>query len=231
MKSKTKRRRFKDKDKIERLLWCDRHCCICEAECDVNIEFAHIGQRDDNNIDNAIPVCYDCHAKIGKYNADHPRGNKFKIDELKKRREQIYEKYTSRYVAPLQYVISNLNNPYIPESGKREYPDVTFNIVNHSDQLPTQMIVAITGKLNGEKVALRLTDGLYSGKKIWNLNPKRQVNGHFVINSTKLHIFKDNDLFEVRVNIKLKDIVGKEHVLLEDGYVYNHKKDYWYFEP
>lgn len=231
MKGKARRKEFKDKDKIERLLWCDRHCCICETKCDVNIEFAHIGSRDNNDIDNAIPVCYDCHAKIGMYNAEHPRGNKFKIDELKRRREQIYEKYTSRYVAPLQYVISNKNNPYISDSQQRAYPDVTFNVTNLSDHLPTQLIVDITGRLNGEKVPLRLTDGLYSGKKLWNLNPRRQVNGHFIINNKKLHTFRNSDFFELRINITLKDIMARDHVLLEDGYVYNHKKDYWYFEP
>jgi hypothetical protein len=39
-------------------------------------------------IENAIPVCFECHAEIHSYNDKHPRGRKFLADELRAHKEQ-----------------------------------------------------------------------------------------------------------------------------------------------
>jgi hypothetical protein len=44
------------------------------------------GGRDD--IDNAIPVCFECHAEIHSYNVRHPRGRRFQPAELRFHKEQ-----------------------------------------------------------------------------------------------------------------------------------------------
>jgi hypothetical protein len=36
-----------------------------------------------DDIDNAIAVCFECHAEIHSYNVNHPRGRKFRPDELR----------------------------------------------------------------------------------------------------------------------------------------------------
>jgi len=57
----------------------------------VKIETDHIEPAAENgtdNIDNAIPVCFDCHAEIHSYNDKHPRGRKFGPEELRKHKEQ-----------------------------------------------------------------------------------------------------------------------------------------------
>jgi hypothetical protein len=41
-----------------------------------------------DTIDNAIPVCFECHAEIHAYNDRHPRGRKYRPGELKKHKEQ-----------------------------------------------------------------------------------------------------------------------------------------------
>jgi hypothetical protein len=38
--------------------------------------------------DNAIAVCFDCHAEIHHYNPAHPMGRRFRPDELKEHRDQ-----------------------------------------------------------------------------------------------------------------------------------------------
>jgi hypothetical protein len=51
----------------------------------------HIEQRatsHNDSIDNAIPVCFECHAEIHLYNRDHPLGRRFSPGELKLHREQ-----------------------------------------------------------------------------------------------------------------------------------------------
>jgi len=225
---------FKNKDKIKCLLWSDRHCCLCGKSCGADIEIAHISPctgKGANNIDNAIPVCYDCHAKIGHYNRLHPRGNKYKEQELKIRRNQIYERHTANLVPPIHYVISQQNNPYNPRGGLRVWPDVTLNIENRSDYLPVKLRIMIKGLLNGQPVNLDLTDSLYSGGKTWNLNPRIQINGHFEIHNDRIKNLSQGQRFEIRVNITAIDVYEREHQRLEDGYVYVPEGGYWYFEP
>jgi len=41
-----------------------------------------------DGIDNAIPVCFECHAEIHSYNDKHPRGRKFRPNELRGHKEQ-----------------------------------------------------------------------------------------------------------------------------------------------
>jgi HNH endonuclease len=41
-----------------------------------------------DDIDNSIPVCFECHAEIHLYNNKHPRGRKYHTEELRKRKEQ-----------------------------------------------------------------------------------------------------------------------------------------------
>lgn len=80
-----------NRDKVSDLLvQCKRHCCICNRYCGVKIETdhmlpAHEGGSDD--IENAIPVCFDCHAEIHAYDPKHPRGRKFTLSELKGHKE------------------------------------------------------------------------------------------------------------------------------------------------
>ncbi len=72
------------------LIKCRRRCCICYRFCGVKIETDHIQPKEDggtDDIDNAIPVCFDCHAEIHSYNVKHPRGRKFTPNELKGHKE------------------------------------------------------------------------------------------------------------------------------------------------
>jgi len=55
------------------------------------MELDHIEQRKDSrddSIENAIPVCFECHAEIHLYNADHPLGRRFSPGELKLHKAQ-----------------------------------------------------------------------------------------------------------------------------------------------
>jgi hypothetical protein len=49
------------------------------------------GEGGTNNIDNAIALCFDCHAEIHLYNNKHPRGRKYHPDELRGHKEQWLE--------------------------------------------------------------------------------------------------------------------------------------------
>jgi hypothetical protein len=73
------------------LTQCHRRCCICHRFCGVKMETDHIQpveQGGSDEIDNAIPVYFECHAEIHSYNDKHPRGRKFTPDELRAHKEQ-----------------------------------------------------------------------------------------------------------------------------------------------
>ncbi len=72
------RKPFKESDKTKMLLWSGRCCCLCGKTCGDAIEIAHIDQNaiNGNEIDNGIPVCHDHHVEIGRYNNQHPLGDK-----------------------------------------------------------------------------------------------------------------------------------------------------------
>jgi len=178
---------FSQEVRTKTLLWCDRHCCLCKKARGVNIEVHHIvpqGQGGSDEIDNAIPLCFDCHSEVERYNSDHPRGNKYKPEELKARREQVYEEFTRHLVPPLHYEITQI----IPIGGgehRRAFPDVGFILQHVGDSLPVKVRVIIESVMSGKSKAL--PSELYSGKKLWNLNPRHMFSGHFEMPSTRGH--------------------------------------------
>ena len=83
--------RFNQRDVDYLLVRCHRRCCICHRFCGVKVETDHIvpvAEGGPSNIDNAIAVCFECHAEIHSYNDQHPRGRKFRPEELRKHKEQ-----------------------------------------------------------------------------------------------------------------------------------------------
>ncbi len=53
-----------------------RYCCVCHRITGLNIEVHHIipqEQQGKDTLDNAIALCFDCHADAGHYFAKHPK--------------------------------------------------------------------------------------------------------------------------------------------------------------
>jgi hypothetical protein len=217
---------FKEEDKVRVLLWCARHCCLCGRAVGIGIEVAHLdpGRSD---IDNAIPLCFDCHAAFGHYNCAHPRGRRYNLAELRARRNQVYEEYTRHLVPPVTYTISQ---------GRRTLPDVGFTISNLGDTYPIRVKVCIK-LIHGSKdygppltAQTSETSPHYSGLYLWNLNPRQGVEGHFY---TPPSIpTRDREPLRARVDLTLVDIYEREHSLLPTGYIkpLDSERD-WYFEP
>ncbi len=76
---------FKDSEVADLLAKCHRRCCVCHRFCGIKMELHHAEHRADgggDEIKNAIPLCFECHAEVNHYNDAHPRGRKFTIEEL-----------------------------------------------------------------------------------------------------------------------------------------------------
>jgi hypothetical protein len=86
---------FSAKEVAKLLFACKRRCyCICHRFCGITIETDHIlpksvGGTDD--IENAISLCFECHAEAHLYNDKHPRGRKYTSEELKMHKDNWIE--------------------------------------------------------------------------------------------------------------------------------------------
>ena len=86
---------FSEDIKIKAMVACGRRCCICHKFCGNNMEVHHIKARADGGEDvfeNAIPLCFDCHAIVRQYDPRHPKGIKFTEKELIMHRDTWYNK-------------------------------------------------------------------------------------------------------------------------------------------
>lgn len=74
----------------EALIASARHCSVCHRYKGVKVEVHHIvpeSEGGSNGIENAIVLCFDCHADAGHYNSKHPRGKKMSPEELREAKD------------------------------------------------------------------------------------------------------------------------------------------------
>jgi hypothetical protein len=84
---------FSNEIKIRAMVACGRRCCICHKFCGNNMEVHHIKAVADGGQDvyeNAIPLCFDCHAIVRQYDPRHPKGIRFSEKELSQHRDNWY---------------------------------------------------------------------------------------------------------------------------------------------
>jgi hypothetical protein len=204
------------------LLWCDRRCCLCKRPCDVFIEVHHIEAESDggsNEEDNAVPLCFDCHAKVSHYDHTQPMGTKFKKEELKKRREQVYDEYTRHLVPALRYEV---------HSDGRVLPMVGFSIRHLGSAPPVQAVVKLDTFVNGVLAPDQEEYGLYRGRYRWNLNPMEGVAGQFHVPQEAM---REEAHVRVGVYITVYDVYDRPHKLLPVTYGLMPERTSWFLDP
>ena len=94
---------FPSRVKEDALILCARHCCLCHKSCGLKIEVHHIKQQFEggtDDLENAIPLCFDCHGDMRSYDHKHPIGNKYTTTELIRRRDEWYAIVKRRGIRP-----------------------------------------------------------------------------------------------------------------------------------
>lgn len=96
-----------------------RHCVLCNQYRGTKIELHHIVPRargGDDEFDNCIPLCFDCHADVEHYNPNHPRGRRFTATELRAHRDAWYERHAAIGSLAVERDDSQLeNNPPVQD--------------------------------------------------------------------------------------------------------------------
>jgi len=213
---------FPDEVVQKALLWCNRHCCVCGKQCGVNIETHHIDPKGKADQDNCLPVCFVCHAALEHYSDAHPRGRKFRIEELKQRREQVYECQTRHLVPPTRFVISH---------DPRGLPYARFKAMNLGSYPPVKARLKLTTFVDGKNLGV-VQRVHYDGSIPVNLNPQQGFNGWFVVPEEAVAYQRR---LLVRVDVVIIDPYEREHPLLPFGFVHlradGKEPEGWYYEP
>lgn len=84
------------------LVACGRCCCICHNFCGAKMELHHIHQHADGGEDtfeNCIPLCFNCHAEMGKVDPRHPKGKGYSQNELRMHRDNWYSAIAKQVIS------------------------------------------------------------------------------------------------------------------------------------
>jgi len=221
-----KKKEFTEDIKLKCLLWSARHCGICGKPCGLDIEIAHIDQNGDDSQDNATPACYYCHANMGRYYSKHGRGNKYRFKEIKKSRDQIYEKYTSELIPSLLTVV----HPNTPQPNSI-LPKVAVLVKPVGRFIPVKARITATTYIDGKKTERKIPPGekpYYNGNITWNLNPGLTFLGNFTLPIKNIDSFTH---LQVELKITIIEPYEREHELLPVCHTYNRTKNSWFLEP
>lgn len=198
----------------------------------MNIQVAHIEPRKRNaswGIDNAIPLCLNCHQKIFGYSDKHPLGSKYTDYELKTRRDGVYEKYTRHLVPEFGFMITQNSPPWYT----RNYPSVGFILILSpmQDPQPLGFRILVTAFLDGRNRGTT-ADRHYSGRKIWKQpQPSRNEAEIFWGNFTSpVAKVRNGQHLEFRVRVTAIDKYEREHPKTK-SWAYDRKSNHWFPEP
>ena len=96
---------FSRDTKERALVAAARHCSVCHRAKGLKVEVHHIQPASEggaDNFDNAIVLCFDCHADAGHYNAKHPKGTKISRQELRRARNEWYRLVREHNIEPTE---------------------------------------------------------------------------------------------------------------------------------
>lgn len=140
-----------------------RHCCVCHKYKGVKVEVHHIipeEQGGKNTFENAIALCFDCHADAGHYFSKHPKGSKFSPDELKKHRDKWYEIVKCNKIQ-VDESLSDINTPNdVKEIIKNPLKYLSENIILKYDAISVKDKIIVKyndeniGRVDGKRTTL-----------------------------------------------------------------------------
>jgi len=207
----------------------------------MDIEFHHIEtsipRMDQNCEDNAIPVCYRCHADLERSKSSSARGSSYNVAEIKARRDQVYEEHTRHLVPPINYF------PFSPpdETDRiRRFQLVCFHMNNPVGGLPVEVLLNVSLFLGSQFYGQPVRH--YSGDILWFANPGITLRGSFdLANSQSLDVsplYSGRPVESMRrgrvrltIDAMVFDVLGYPHERLPMDWYYDWSQMTWILDP
>lgn len=133
--------------KEEALVKSRRCCCVCHEFAGVYANVHHIIQESNggpNSLENSIVLCLRCHGEAGHYNVNHPMGNKYSSEELRKHRDLWWEWCEKNPYAPLPKTPISVSPQQVTLSMKDWGTKNLFKVYNKSDEVYYQVFIKLT---------------------------------------------------------------------------------------
>jgi hypothetical protein len=158
---------------------------------------------------------------------EHPRGNKYKPEELKARREQIYEEHTTRVIPPVHFWLEQVK----ADGSPHQLPFVGFRLQHYGTSLPAKLRVEMKVIISDNDLGI-INDpsGYYDGRTVWNLNPHVLFWGGTSISAEQFARVATEEL-KIEVRVTLIDQFGRPHRLLPQCYRWVEDGRFWNLEP
>jgi len=132
--------------KEEALVRSRRCCCVCHEFAGVFVNVHHIIPESQNgpcDLDNAIVLCLRCHGEAGHYNPEHPIGNKYSPEELRRHRDDWWEWCSNNPEAPLHKVPISVSPTRINLQSGEWKATCNFKIQNRTKEIYYDVVVKI----------------------------------------------------------------------------------------
>lgn len=155
---------------------CNRCCCICHEFKGPKLEFHHIKQQadgGDNSFENCIPLCFDCHADMGRTDPRHPKRNHYSERELRMHRDKWYRQCEAKETTFVEATDEDIDALFAttPEE-KRNLQDNEHEKSQHQVVLPADGLMVFAERL-AEALPTVSTDALVAGaEEIVKVLPK-----------------------------------------------------------
>lgn len=127
---------FSAKVKEDALVLCARHCCLCHLHKGLKMEVHHIVQHSEGGLDvldNAIPLCFECHADMRSYDHNHPKGLKYTRSELVRRRDDWYAIVKQRGLLPQEGASGAADKPIFQHVNELLPWSGSINFIRHNN--------------------------------------------------------------------------------------------------
>jgi hypothetical protein len=104
---------------------------------------------------------------------------------------------------------------------------VGFQLHHYGDSLPVKVRTQVIPQ-SEEGKQVGSIGGHCGGKKLWHLNPRATLSGHFQLPEQVTHLTNRPHL---KVLVTIIDQYDREHDYLPVGWIYEANGDYWFLEP
>jgi len=138
---------FPNSVKEDALVRSRRCCCLCQEFAGLYTNVHHIVPESDsgsNDLGNAIVLCLRCHGEAGHYNVQHPIGNKYSPDELRRHRDNWWEWCENNPAVPLPKDPISVSPGTIKLRAGKWRTRSLFKVHNRAKEIYYQVVVKLT---------------------------------------------------------------------------------------